>query len=77
MSVINNKGFVNEGVTYLQIVERFPSLICREGFSSTITIEDPVITRIGTSNVFLLNYSLVHTITYRPVSCSVLKTTVK
>lgn len=77
MSVINNKGFVNEGVTYLQIVERFPSLICREGFSSTITIEDPVITRIGTSNVFLLNYSLVHTITYRPVSCSVLKTIVK
>lgn len=52
-------------------------MICREGFSSTITIGDPVITRVGTSNVFLLNYSLVHTITYRPVSCSVLKTTVK
>lgn len=77
MSVINNKGFVNEGVTYLQVIERFPSMVAREGFSSLITIGEPTITRVETSNVFLLNYSLVHTITYRPVSCSVLKTTVK
>lgn len=77
MSVINNKGFVNEGVTYLQVVERFPSEIARENFSSLISVGDPVITRVETSDVFLLNYSLVHTITYRPVSCPVLKTTIK
>lgn len=32
MSVINNKGFVDEGVTYLQVVEKFPTGIAREGF---------------------------------------------
>lgn len=77
MSVINNKGFVDEGVTYLQVVEKFPTGIAREGFSSLITVGDPVITRVETSDVFLLNYSLVHTITYRPVACPALKTTIK
>lgn len=77
MSVINNKGFVNQGVTQLQIVEKFPCEVARDGFSSSVNITLSSIQRQGTSNVFLLNYTLEHTITYRFVNECNLKTTVK
>lgn len=77
MSVINNKGFVNGGVTHLQLVEKFPTSIAREGFSSLTYVTQKNITRIGTSDTFLINYTLVHTMTYRPVTESTLKTTTK
>lgn len=77
MSVINNKGFVNSGVTYLQVIEKFPTEVARCSFTSNITVGNPVITQVGTSNVFLLNYPLVHTMTYQPLICPELKTTTK
>lgn len=77
MSVINNKGFVDTGVTYLQVVERFPVNVAREGFSSLINVVEKNIIRQGTSDTFLVNYTLVHTMTYRPVTECNLKTTVK
>ena len=77
MSVINNKGVVDEGVTYLNVVEKFPTSIAREGFSSLLTVGDPIITRVETSDVFLLDYPLVHTITYRTLANPALRTTIK
>lgn len=77
MSIINNKGFIDEGVTYLTISEKFPVEIARDGFTSLVNVTLSSIDRVEDSAVFLLNYSLVHTMTYRPVGCCGSKTTVK
>jgi hypothetical protein len=77
MSVINNKGFIDEGVTYLIVSEKFPVEIARTGFLSTIDVTLESITRVGESATFLLNYTLEHTITYRPVQWCDYKTMVK
>ena len=77
MSIINNKGFIDEGVTYLTINEKFPVEIARNGFTSLVEVTLSSIDRVEESDVFLLNYSLVHTMTYQPVGYCGPRSTVK
>lgn len=68
MSVINNKGFTDYGVSSLQVAERFPIAVARDSFDSEVYVKQKSVEHVEDTPVYNLTYTLVHMITYRPIT---------